>query len=222
MTKRIFLLPGFGEDTFCFEGIIPLIDGYELKHVDYRPVLNKFFFPLITRKQFCIQLIKAYGIQKEDKLIGHSMGGYFSFQIRELIGCEICMIASFHDPEKLIHLVPKFPRITQLTSILGLVKTNAVKNYLLERIKDEQYKSVMADVMDNFTHFTNMQLALMAEMNYEAKILSDLPNPLRIHDRKDRVVSPPDEHYIQVSGGHFCLNLFPKETVDAMEEFLTQ
>lgn len=221
MKKRLYLLPGFGEDTFCFEELLPLINGYEIKHVDYRPVLNQFFFPLITRKQFCKQLIKYYNIQPEDKLIGHSMGGYFSFQIRELIGCEICMIASFHDPEKLIHIVPKYPRITQLTAILGLIKTNAVKNYLLEKIKDNQYKTVMADVMDNFNHFTNAQLALMAEMNYESKINSELPNPLRIHDRKDRVVSPPDEEYIQVNGGHFCLNLFPQETFEAMRTFLS-
>ena len=32
------------------------------------------------------------------------MGGYFSFQIRELIGTDIIMIGSFNDPKK-IHIL---------------------------------------------------------------------------------------------------------------------
>jgi hypothetical protein len=53
----------------------------------------------------------------------------------------------------------------------------------------------------------------MIEMNYQKKIESNLPNPLRIHDKADRIVAFPDEPYIQVSGGHFCLNLYPNETL---------
>ncbi|MDB5228765.1 MAG: hypothetical protein JWN78_2958 [Bacteroidota bacterium] len=220
MRKRLFLLPGFGEDTFCFNELIPFLKNYEILHVDYRKSLDKFFFPVITCKQFSKRLIEQYNITENDKLIGHSMGGYFSFQIRELIGTEICMIASFNDPAKVIHLLPAFPRITQFAALTGLVKAPFLKKYLLGKIKDENYKSVQSYVMDNFKTFTNWQLALMAEMDYENKIGSSLPNPLRIHDEKDRIVAPPDENYIQINGGHFCLNLYPKETFEEMKEFL--
>ena len=60
----------------------------------------------------------------------------------------------------------------------------------------------------------------MTEMNYENKIVSTLPNPLRIHDINDRIIAPPDENYIQTRGGHFCLNLYPEETYNGMKEFL--
>ena len=100
--KKLFLMPGFGEDTFCFNELIPLINNHEFIHVDYRPVLDKFTFPFITVKQFATQLIKFYNIQPNDKIIGHSMGGYFSFQIREIQGNTICMIGSFNDPKKSI------------------------------------------------------------------------------------------------------------------------
>jgi hypothetical protein len=220
MRKRLFLLPGFGEDTFCFNELIPLIKDYEFVHVDYRPALNKFIFPVITCKQFCKRLIEQYDITENDRLIGHSMGGYFSYQVRELTGSPVCMIAAFNDPGKVLHLTPQFPRFTQLVAMSGFIKSPLLKKYLLDRISDENYKEIQAYVMDNFKTFTNRQLGLMMEMDYENKISSSLPNPLRIHDKADRVVSPPDEEYIQTMGGHFCLNLYPKETHAAMKEFL--
>lgn len=222
MQKRLFLLPGFGEDTFCFNELIPFINQhkYEIIHVDYRPVLDKFTFPVITVQQFARQLIRIYGIRNGDKLLGHSMGGYFSFQIRELIGTNICMIGSFNDPKKVIHMLPQFPRITLLAALTGLVKKKFLKDYLLAKIKDERYREIQSKIMDNFDNFTDNELALMIEMNYQHKIPSSLPNPLRLHDKADRIVAAPDEPYIQIKGGHFCLNLYPEETYAAMKDFL--
>lgn len=222
MQKRLFLLPGFGEDTFCFNELIPFINQhkYEIIHVDYRPVLDKFTFPVITVQQFARQLIRIYGIRNGDKLLGHSMGGYFSFQIRELIDTDICMIGSFNDPKKVIHMLPQFPRITLLAALSGLVKKKFLKDYLLAKIKDERYREIQSKIMDNFDNFTDNELALMIEMNYQQKINSSLPNPLRIHDKADRIVAAPDEPYVQIGGGHFCLNLYPEETYAAMKDFL--
>ena len=222
MQKRLFLLPGFGEDTFCFNELIPFINQhkYEIIHVDYRPVLDKFIFPVITVQQFARQLIRIYGIRNGDKLLGHSMGGYFSFQIRELIDTDICMIGSFNDPQKVIHMLPQFPRITLLAALTGLVKKKFLKNYLLAKIKDERYREIQSKIMDNFDNFTDNELALMIEMNYQQKINSSLPNPLRIHDKADRIITTPDEPYVQIGGGHFCLNLYPEETYAAMKDFL--
>ncbi len=222
MQKRLFLLPGFGEDTFCFNELIPFINQhkYEIIHVDYRPVLDKFTFPVITVQQFARQLIRIYGIRNGDKLLGHSMGGYFSFQIRELIDTDICMIGSFNDPQKVIHMLPQFPRITLLAALSGLVKKKFLKDYLLAKIKDERYREIQSKIMDNFDNFTDNELALMIEMNYQQKINSSLPNPLRIHDKADRIVAAPDEPYVQIGGGHFCLNLYPEETYAAMKDFL--
>lgn len=219
MTK-LFLMPGFGEDTFCFNELIPLIKQHEFIHVDYRPVLDKFIFPFITVKQFAHQLIKHYNIEPDDKILGHSMGGYFAFQIRELQGNSICMIGSFNDTKKVLHMVPQFPRVTLFAAFTGLVKNKWLKSYLLKRAKDENYRKIQSYIMDNFDSFTDNQLALMIEMNYGKKIQSSLPNPLRIHDKVDRIIGPPDEPYVQIKGGHFCLNLYADETIAAMQDFL--
>ena len=220
MKKRIFLLPGFGEDAFCFDEIRPYLDKFELINVEYRRTLNKFIFPFINVRKFAGQLIRDFDIRSEDKLIGHSMGGYFSFQIREIQDNEICMISSFNDPKKTYHIFPEFPRFTQFATLSGLVKLPLISKYLLDKIKDEKIRVIQEKVMQNFKTFNNFQLALMAEMIYEPKINSSKPNPLRIHALKDRVIMPPDEPFIEIGGGHFCQNLYPKETMAAMEVFL--
>lgn len=220
MQKRIFLLPGFGEDVFVFDELVSYIKGYTLIGVDYRPVLNKFVFPVITRKQFAKRLVDHYGITSEDKLIGHSMGGYFAAQIRELQGNDICMIASFSDPGKIKHVVPQMPRFSQVAALTGFVKSGYSRKFLLDRVHEEHYRRVLERVLKNFKKFSNLQLALMTELNYEAKIESFLPNPLRLHDHNDRVILPPDEEYVEVKGGHFCLNLYPEDVYHAMRDFL--
>ncbi|MBL0286656.1 MAG: alpha/beta hydrolase [Bacteroidetes bacterium] len=220
MKKRIFLMPGFGEDSFCFDEIVPFLNEFDLKVVDYRPTLDKFIFPFISLRTFTKQLVADNNILKEDKIIGHSMGGYFAFSVRELTGAQICMIAAFSDPQKLYHFFPTFPRSTQLNIISGFLKTNYLKSFLLNKIKDEKIKKVQEAVMENFKTFSNLQLAKMMEMNYEKKIISSYPNPLRIHDVNDKVIGAPDEPFTSIAGGHFCLNLYPKETIEAMADFL--
>ncbi|QQR97667.1 MAG: hypothetical protein IPK18_12635 [Sphingobacteriales bacterium] len=220
MKTKIFLLPGFGEDAFVFNELKPYLSAFELIDVEYRNALNKFIFPFITVERFAKELIKEYNIQPNDKLIGHSMGGYFSFQIREIQNNEICMIASFNDPAKVIHMFPNFTRFTQLSIITGLVKLPQVKNNLLSKIKDKRIREVQSHIVDNFDNFTNLQLALMVEMNYAPKIKSNKPNPLRIHNIKDKIVAPPDESYIQIEGGHFSLNLETERVFNTMKSFL--
>lgn len=220
MKKRIFLLPGFGEDAFSFDEIRPFLKDFDVIDVDYRKSLRKFIFPFINVKNFAKQLIKDNHINADDKLIGHSMGGYFSFQIREIQDNPICMIASFNDPAKIFHTFPDYPRITQLAALTGFVKTTYLKKMLLDKIKDTKIREIQSAVMDNFDTFSNIELSLMAEMNYAPKIKSIKPNPLRLHSSKDRVVMPPDESFVEIDGGHFCQNLYPKETIDAMKDFL--
>lgn len=217
--KRIFLLPGFGEDAFTFNELIPYIDNHELIFVDYRGILNEFIFPFIKRKHFVEKIIQKYNIHPEDKIIGHSMGGYFAFEIREIQGNQICMIAAFNDPNKIIHVMPNFKRLGTLMSLTGFIKSEQAHGFLSKNAKGA-YKKVLDNALTNFSTYTNLQLALLNEMNFEPKLSSKMPNPLRIHDPKDRIIRVPDEPYITIEGGHFCHNLFPQETYSIMKDFL--
>ncbi len=214
--SRIIFLPGFGEDAYAFDELKVFFTKDALVDVDYRPVLKKFTFPFISPRIFAKNLIKVYKIHPHDKLIGHSMGGYFAYHIREIQGNEICMIGSFSNPAKIRHAVPKLPRATSIFNLTGFVKSDYVKNYLLSKNKNEEIKKILRKTLDNFDTFSNIELAKMNEMCFFPEVHSSKPNPLRLHDIQDRVVEPPDEHYIQIGGGHFLLNIEPKACYDAM------
>jgi len=214
--SRILFFPGFGEDAFAFDELKAFFPKDILVDIDYRPILDKFTFPFISPKVFAKNLIKYYKIHPHDKLIGHSMGGYFAFYIREIQANEICMIGAFSDPAKIRHAVPQFPRATSLFNLTGLIKTRYVKNYLLKRTKGDELKHILEKTVNNFDNFSNLQLAKMNEMCFFPTVHSTQPNPLRLHDKADRVVEAPEEPYIQIGGGHFLLNIEPKACYEAM------
>jgi hypothetical protein len=219
MSIRIFLLPGYGEDHRAFRQLSGHLQDFELVPVDYRPVLANIPITAMNSKRMAQQLIRQYKITQFDKLVGHSMGGFFSFQIREILGNDICMIGSFCDPGKIIHLTP-IRQLTPLMAATGISKTPMARNYLHKKVVGKPHEEVMMEVVNNFRSFRNIDLAKLSLVTLENKLSTNLPNPLRIHADDDRVVRTPDEAYIKVDGGHFSLNLHPREVVDAMETFL--
>lgn len=221
MSARILLLPGYGEDQRAFQDLSPYLRDFELVHVDYRPVLADIPITAMNSRSMARQIVKKYKVTPSDKLVGHSMGGYFSFHMREILGNEICMIGSFCDPGKIIHLTP-IRQLTPLMAATGLSKTRAARNYIHSRVIGKPHEKTMMEVVDNFRSFRNMELAKLSLVTLEKKSYSQLPNPLRIHADNDRVVRPPDEGYIRTPGGHFNLNLYPEKVYEAMQTFLNQ
>lgn len=220
MTQKIYLIPGYGEDYKAFRQLAPFLEGFELIPVDYRDVLGKLPLWNVSSRRLAKQIASHYGIGEKDKLVGHSMGGYVSFQLRELQGNDICMIGSFSDPGKIVHMVPNAPLMTPVFAGTGLSKTDWAKDYLRKRVAGRPFEGPMMEVVDNFKTFRNEELLKLSLLTLEKKRDSGLPNPLRIHADDDRTVRPPDEHYHKVRGGHFCLNLHPDEVYNSMQTFI--
>lgn len=220
MKKRIFLLPGYGEDHRAFRQLAPYLDSFDLIPVDFRTVLGKLSVFSMSSEKFAKLLVSHYHIRDKDLLVGHSMGGYISFQIRELQGNSIAMIGSFSDPGKIVHLVPDWPILTPVFAGTGFSKTQAAKDFLRKKVAGKEFEHAMMEVVDNFRTFRNEELLKLSLLTLEKKPTSQLPNPLRIHADNDRTVRPPDEIYHKVDGGHFCLNLYPEQVFNAMETFL--
>jgi len=219
MRKRLILFPGYGEDARAFEQLLPFLQDFDIVHVDYRQVLPKIPFTKTNSHHIARLLIAHYRISPFDRLVGHSMGGYFSCRIREIMGNDICMIGSFSDPARIIHTTP-VPHLTPLFVATGFSKSIMARQYLQKRVAGKPHEAVMMGVVDNFRTFRNQDLAKLALITLEKKRPSKYPNPLRIHAEDDRVVRPPDEDFVKVPGGHFCINLYPKEVADAMHLFL--
>ncbi len=218
-SKRIILFPGFGEDAFCFRALKPYLKAYEVVDIDYRPILNKFLISSISVQKFAKQIIQYYGISEQDKLIGHSMGGYFAFAIREELNNEICMIGAFSNPNKIVRLSENQP-ITLFLTLTGFTSSSFMKQWQLKNAKGKFYEDTLAEVLNNFNKFSNYQLAKMVRLSFGNEILSNKPNPLRIHAKNDNVVRPPDEKYKEVEGGHFAQLIYPEQVIDQMQAFL--
>ena len=221
MISRIFLLPGFGENSTMYDPLLPYLGDYEVIHVDYRKVLPQISLFNIQGIEVVKKIIQHYRILPEDKLIGHSTGGYFAFLIREIQQNEICMIGGFSDTNaKIVHFTP-YPFITPFLSITGLIKSPLTKNYMLSKVKGRDVEKPLMEVMGHFKDFSNEDLFKLSWiLTYDEKPISVLPNPLRIHAKDDRVVRKPDEPFVEVKGGHFPIDLDLENVVKAMKGFL--
>jgi hypothetical protein len=206
MKQRILLLPGFGEDAFAFEKVRKYFKEYQLVDVNYRNSLDQLSFSDIDVWKLSKLLVAEYQITKNDILIGHSMGGYFSFVIRELVFCEIVLVASFSNPQKVKRVV--YNKWFNLSlAKLGLLHKKFFQNYLLKPYRDKYFEKEMQNVVQNFNTFSTAQLSKMMKLSFGEEVESTLKNPLRIHAKNDRVVSVPDEKYESCNLGHFCMHL---------------
>lgn len=220
MAKRIFLLPGFGENCSIYDPLIPYLKDYEILKVDYRKVLSQIPLWNTSGLNVVEALIKHYNIQPEDKLIGHSTGGYFSFLIREIQDNEICMISGFSEVSKVIHFLPN-KHLTPFIAITGLIKSKYAKESTLKKVKGKPIEKALDQVMDQFHDFSNENLFKLAMiLTYDEKIISIKDNPLRIHAKDDKVVRTPQQDFIEVQGGHFPLALDLQGVVNALKGFL--
>ncbi len=222
MAQRIFLLPGFGENNSVYDPLLPYLEDYEVKRVDYPNVLSQVSLFNYSGMEVVRKIIKHYRILPEDKLIGHSTGGYFAFLIREIQGNEICMISGFSDCKKVIPPLPHSWLTTPLLSITGFIKSPLSQNYMLSKVKGKPIEKPLMEVMKvHFKDFTNEELfKLSMILTYDEKPVSVLPNPLRIHAKDDKVVRVPDQEFVEVKGGHFPLALDLEGVVAGMQGFL--
>ncbi|MCO5248470.1 MAG: alpha/beta hydrolase [Chitinophagales bacterium] len=218
---KIFLLPGFGENHTAYNALLPYLKDYDVWHVDYRVILEKVPLWNYSGMHVAKRIIEHYDIRPGDKLIGHSTGGYFSFLIREILHNEICMISGFSDRKKVVIKLPYKWITTPLLYLSGVVKTDYIRDYMTQKIKDEAMKQVTLDVMNQFKTFRNTDLfKLSLIVSFDESPISVLPNPLRIHAKNDRVVRTPDAPFVEVKGGHFPLVLDTENVIKAMSEFL--
>ncbi|MEZ5004553.1 MAG: alpha/beta hydrolase [Chitinophagales bacterium] len=220
MKQKLYLLPGFGEDHRCFRNLKPFLRDYELVDVDYRPILQKIPIWDTTPTQLAKGIIRTYGIQPTDILIGHSMGGYFSHVISHLEGNDSCLIGSFTDPNKIIRL-SQSKLFNTLVTGSGLVKTPIMRKYIAERPRDERIKREMLTIHKNFNSFSNMAMAQLSILSFGEDLPPSSTQPLHIHAKDDTVVRPPDAPYEKVRGGHFCLVFHPDEVHEKMQTWLT-
>lgn len=211
-SQRIILLPGFGEDDKIFRNLNPYIEGYELLHVDYRDVLRKFNVDNITLKSFIDQMIKYYDITSTDILIGHSLGGFISHQIRQKVDCSNCLIASFTDPSK-IKLPVSFKRLIKWLTMSGMFTSKVFKDAIYKTYENKPSVKEIEHTLTVFEDYGKEDIYKLIKIiepekrswtNLFIRRKSIKPSMI-IHPLSDWIVNRPDEAHITVPGDHFAL-----------------
>lgn len=216
----MFLFPGFGEDKTCFRNLKPFLRDYELIVIDYRKILKSIPLWEVTPSLLAKRIGIYYAIQPEDKLVGHSMGGYFAYCLSTQQGNPTCLIGSFTDANKIVRFShSKLVNIAATGS--GLIKTPLFRKYITSRTKNPTIRKEMLSIQQNFKSFSNADMAKMALLSFGETLPPAPIESLRIHAKDDRVVRIPDEPYTKVRGGHFSLVFHPDEVYAAMENWLT-
>ena len=219
---RIIFIPGLGEDEKVFETVLPLINGDKV-------VLNTWYLHgdiprgKINAIDMADEVAGRYNITKSDLLIGHSMGGLIALYIKQKTGCKIIQVASYtsHDRvivpvnnHKLIKWAVKYhlffnPLICWLVLKLqyNSKPSNPWVNYAFNLLKDGNKNNVI-----------NQLTVALTPIKIENKVEPDL----RIHSKKDLIIRPPKEPYVQLPGDHFSILTHPIEAAAAINNFINR
>lgn len=228
--SNLYLLPGFGEDRKIFRKLYPYFSGFQTVDVDYRPVLQEFTADTISVTNFVARLITYYDIQPHDVLVGHSMGGFIAHNIRKVLHCEACLIASFTNPNK-IKFPIQFEWLVKWLTYNGLFTSDIYKeaanfHFGNEHVALEEIQNTLA-VFGSYKREDIFKLIKMLN-GYRKKGLlgwlysytKEVKPSLIIHPANDSVLGAPDEKHITVPGDHFAPVTHPQAIGNVLGKWL--
>jgi hypothetical protein len=218
---KLIFIHGFVEDHTIFNEIRKTITQGEQIALDLATVLHDWQNAPedLDVVKMASYLIQQYKITAQDCIIGHSMGGWIASYIKEEIGCKAILLASLTDQKKLI------TPLTNLTLIKFCIKFGIFQSSVMEWFLKKDYtfsasKQLYDGLIDGLVKMDKTILYQQCLVLFsKAKPLSITPD-LRIHARKDNIVSFPDEAFVEVSGDHFSLIYYPQQVVDAIKKVI--
>ncbi len=217
---RILFIHGFGEDETIFSKITPAIGGEQVL-LNVWSLLGNEPRPDLNVLDFAKEIVEHYAISKEDVIIGHSMGGWIAYHIKQVTGSPIVQIASWTHRDRVI--LP----ISNLNFLFWAVRKGFFFNnfykglYTLIGYNHKPSKEVFRATFDrlaasNKENVINQLRLILTPVPQQVAVKPDL----RIHAHKDIVIRPPHESFHIVSGDHFTLYTHPHEVYEPIVDFL--
>ena len=217
---RFVFIPGLGEEVSIFEKLHPLLKGEKI-FVENWELLREVPGEGLSAYSYAEFLIERFGINRNDVIIGHSMGGWIALQIKQIIGCLIIQISSMTNLKKVpFYSFPnqgkyKLAKLGWGFNELSLQVLLAL--YYKGKPSEKVFKSIFERLRVGNKEIVAKQL--MVVFNPIPKPTTVSPN-LRIHAKQDHIVRPPDELYYQVPGDHFALWTYPKHVANPINLIL--
>lgn len=217
---RLFFIHGFGETENIFSKLAPILEGEKI-YVNLWDSLGNNRPPDLHIIDFARELVQKYSIQKNDIVIGHSLGGWLAHHIKHVNGNRIVQIASWTSPQKVMTPIKNKALLVWMVR-RGLVFNSFSKNYLTKWYKNLPSEAVYNEIIDHMIasdrRCLTSQLKLVVGRAKEPVVA--VPD-LRIHAKKDKVIRYPDEPFIEVTGDHFTLYTHPKDVATPIQQFLS-
>lgn len=211
LARRLIFIPGFGENETIFAKIHPSLPG-EKVFLNKWELLANHPRPRLTVLQFAQELVRQFGITREDVLIGHSTGGWIAYHLKHLVQCPIVQIASWTDGRKVVQPIANRQVIYWFVR-RGLYFNPLVKHLLIWRnYCNKPSRQIFSQVFDDLIKGDKDNVVNQLRLIYNPvrEAISVAPD-LRIHARADSIISYPDQPFHEVPGDHFSLYTHPEQ-----------
>lgn len=216
---RIIFIPGLGEEKWIFDKIKPFIKG-EKVFIDNFRLLGEVFEDNLNALTYADFLIKEFTITKDDVIVGHSLGGWVAFFIKYRVACSIIQLSSFTDVKKAFKPANRNIIYWLAQNGIGLNKF-VMKLILYLGYRDDPSSEVIKAIFTKLMHSDKNTLVKQLKVVFNPVVQPSFTSPdLRMHARKDHLVRPPDESYIEIPGDHFALYTFPNLVYPEINHFL--
>ncbi|MEZ0539235.1 alpha/beta fold hydrolase [Fibrella arboris] len=200
--RRFILIHGNLNVPATFDALVPLLPTGQVRCIDLADTFNAWDVTMpVTARTVAEHVARTYQIGTSDVLIGHSMGGWLAANIKALTGAQTIQISSWTNPGKI-----KAP-IRNLSLIRRIVSSGIVQHWLTIQVAKRLYpfrrsRARVHATLDRIQAFNPAYIYWQYELIFRnVPTLTTLPD-LRIHARRDPVISPPDEPFVDVPGFH--------------------
>lgn len=202
---RIFLIHGYVEDPTIFDQLVPLLPPANVVRINLAEDFARWLptGPIDARK-VAQYLTDHYRITVDDMLIGHSMGGWIAIHIKQLTGATTVQLASFTDQKKTTFPVRNLWTIRFILNS-GLMQSRFLTDDARKKYRIKESADLYGRLVEGMVHMSRLYLWQQLQTLFAPVPALTVQPDLRIHARRDNIVRPPDEPFVEVPGDHFSL-----------------
>lgn len=220
--KRILLLHGYTEAGAIFDTLRPLlppaaevvVPELETELAQWPPAAR------LTVATVARELAARYRIGPADLLIGHSMGGWLAAYIKEHTGATAILLSGFTNQAKIVARI-RTPWVLNLAARSGLLQSRYAAWHSRRRYQFDESRTLHAQLVGRMPQLGRGYLQQQLQLLFAPVPPLTTAPELRLHARRDHIIRPPDEPYVELPGDHFAHYFYPQLVVDAIQPFLS-
>ncbi|GAA4420708.1 hypothetical protein GCM10023187_56140 [Nibrella viscosa] len=218
--QRYLFIHGYIEDPTIFDQLVPLLPPGDTLRLSVRDELARWRPQApVDARSLARYLSETYSITAQDVVIGHSMGGWIAVQIKNLTGATTVQIGSYTNPRKVTFPI-QHVGVLRWMAKLGLAQSISFVNWAKKKYPFEESRALYSALLDEMQRMDRTYIYQQMRILFAPVPPLTVSPDLRIHNRRDNIVAPPDESYAAVPGDHFCLVFHPYEVAAPIRTLL--